>query len=1723
MNFQKLYDNNRTAIEKVLTAMWCGEAGNTSQRAYVEQMKELIKNIFAPEQAVPVVQCMNLYKPVSSVPAEAAKKLVGNLWQFDYAPYEHQYQCWDTLLNQKTGAKKPKSIVVTTGTGSGKTECFMMPLVYDLIQSGKSNEIQAIFLYPLNALMEDQKARLENLLKDTALTYTVYNGDLPEREPWKDDNSPEAEKQRRKIEQIRGAEYDEAGKITGFKYEKMVYTREMVRKNPPNILLTNPTMLEYILLRGSDHKLIRPELKSLRWVVIDETHTYTGAGAAELAMLLRRVLLAFKVNAEDIRFATSSATFGNAVTPEQKKEEEEKLRKFISGITGTTPEQVAVIGGERIGEESITNNEDAELWKKICHKDYLSLDELFPQKASISEKLALLEGMCQREDALAKNNVDKMKVKVHYFYRVPNNGLYIKLTEHTDGAFRIYTQNTLQTKGDSAVPMLEICRCKNCGGYVAVAMYDTQSGEYVPLQSDDSDMFDFEESEENNADKLVLLALSNSANLKGDNNIILKVNGNILEPIEADEVKDGTWHIVGNTQYCCPYCNAKQSNRHDDLSKEPDMQQSQADFHLQRFRTSAELIARFLAPSILDQLEKVKSASKNKIVLHDGQQYLSFVDSRQAAAKATLNQNLEQERMWVYGTIYHELCRRKASEAGIRAEIDSLRKKLNQSDLDEDASDEIYEKIRNLKKKLTGSMTWMEIAALLRKDKLCPVYCSAFIKRSSDSEELTQNGEIAPIMMDKYVQSIMVMYLARRPASAAAPETMGLFLTDYPQLRKLELPDAVIRFNKQVASEGNKISKKDWQNLLQVFLDYTVRSNQSIFLRIADDNPIDIFATTRFATEKPHRRPVEKPKADPGNKTYSRIAVYLGALLANDDSPASIQRAIAGNTVLLNDVFDALWNALTKETKLIEWGSFWDLDSRCFAPDKTKEGMPEPYRMNLVNLSFKLYDDVYLCNVSAGKEASRTKNLRPIGTYFKNFSPYRPSQGVVRLDEKLHEKWDFYPYYDGNGEKPTVEILRDWAKEKRKLLWENNLWGEHGIFLNRLEDIHLVPNLFIQAEHTAQVDKEIARTLQSDFRDHTINILACSTTMEMGVDLGNLEVVMLSSVPPLPANYKQRAGRSGRNNRIRSACITLCGSDVIGLRTLYSPLDRIIFRPVEVPTIDIQSPQVVQRHVNSFLIRAFGVFTSDENGGSLNQKVVDYYTPFRIVINTGTHRLEIMDEKGQPISPSHAMGNKLETRCNAFNLKCQSPEEIAKISGELKNLLRGTCFDGQIAQVIDTASKENDRCYVELYKKLEDYQFAYSQLTAEKKFEKFRNKLKMQYLEALNERLLNFWATNRFTPNANMPINVLSLDLNSGSKSDYYATTSSNPSYALREAIAEYAPGNSVVVDGIVYMVRGIEFYNMYKAVNTFKKIYRNKGETTVDNPSIQALIQWPVNGRTDLELVTPTAFLPDINEDYSRIVSTNSFTHVSAQLIGTSDWNDPGKLELFSVRNNKATGDAKILYYNEGIGFGYCFCTRCGRMVLENEAAATAAVPDRLPQDMNDRYPKDPERPRYHFAIGGRDIHKSCGGSNDRNLIHRNVIIGGLLQTDYSEIRLRYQKNEKWLGVRAGNESLLFTLGIVFVQCLVDVLGKERGAVDFAITPNGRICIFDTNPGGSGYSNQLIRTDLMKRIIKAAEEALQEAKAHNSNDMLLDKFTIRYLRYINVDITLEWLKKALA
>jgi len=198
------------------------------------------------------------------------------LWQRKL--YEHQLKSLAHLLSRRG------NLIVATGTGSGKTECFLLPLLYWLTtetdEVRKQPGIRALLLYPMNALVEDQMRRLRALLSwingqsklapssqvhlARLITFGRYVGTTRVNEG---DRSPERAKPKDHIAEL----------------GEMLY-REDMQKCPPDILITNFSMLEYILLRNDDKKLFsRPDL--FRILLLDETHTYRGTQGMEVVVL----------------------------------------------------------------------------------------------------------------------------------------------------------------------------------------------------------------------------------------------------------------------------------------------------------------------------------------------------------------------------------------------------------------------------------------------------------------------------------------------------------------------------------------------------------------------------------------------------------------------------------------------------------------------------------------------------------------------------------------------------------------------------------------------------------------------------------------------------------------------------------------------------------------------------------------------------------------------------------------------------------------------------------------------------------------------------------------------------------------------------------------------------------------------------------------------------------------------------------------------------------------------------------------------------------------------------------------------------------------------------------------------------------------------------------------------------------------------------------------------
>ena len=230
-------------------------------------------------------------------------------------PYTHQLDAWKALLGPGF-----QSVVVTSGTGSGKTECFMVPVLSsiatELDKQGNVEGVRALFLYPLNALIQSQRERLRAWTGPFGgdVRFCLYNGMTPEEA---------------KAELYREAPNE-------------VHDRATLRKSPPQILVTNPTMLEYMLVRAQDAPILEKSQGKLEWIVLDEAHNYIGSQAAELALLLRRVLHAFGTSAERVRFVATSATIGSGDSSGK-----EQLQEFLAKLAGVSSDRVVVAEGER--------------------------------------------------------------------------------------------------------------------------------------------------------------------------------------------------------------------------------------------------------------------------------------------------------------------------------------------------------------------------------------------------------------------------------------------------------------------------------------------------------------------------------------------------------------------------------------------------------------------------------------------------------------------------------------------------------------------------------------------------------------------------------------------------------------------------------------------------------------------------------------------------------------------------------------------------------------------------------------------------------------------------------------------------------------------------------------------------------------------------------------------------------------------------------------------------------------------------------------------------------------------------------------------------------------------------------------------------------------------------------------------------------------------------------
>lgn len=200
-----------------------------------------------------------------------------------FPPHRHQEQAFARL-------KSPyyQSTLVATGTGSGKTECFLLPILDHCYQHEGEPGIKALLIYPMNALATDQAKRLASLIWNNPklkgkVTAGLFVGES-ERDP----------------KAMMGEDH-------------IITDKNILRQCPPDILLTNYKMLDYLLIRPGDQPLWAGNTpETLRYLVVDEIHTFDGAQGTDLACLIRRVKARLQTPEHHLACVGTSATLGGS-------------------------------------------------------------------------------------------------------------------------------------------------------------------------------------------------------------------------------------------------------------------------------------------------------------------------------------------------------------------------------------------------------------------------------------------------------------------------------------------------------------------------------------------------------------------------------------------------------------------------------------------------------------------------------------------------------------------------------------------------------------------------------------------------------------------------------------------------------------------------------------------------------------------------------------------------------------------------------------------------------------------------------------------------------------------------------------------------------------------------------------------------------------------------------------------------------------------------------------------------------------------------------------------------------------------------------------------------------------------------------------------------------------------------------------------------------------------
>lgn len=1417
--------------------------------------------------------------------------------------YKHQENAVRKVITEKS------NLVVSTGTGSGKTESFLIPILSELAGEVENGSIcagvRALLIYPMNALANDQTERLRELLSDyPEITFGVYTGQTKQST---DDAL---------------AEYKSLNQNQTPKKNELI-SRDQMIANPPHILITNYAMLEYLMLRPRDSVFFDGDkAKFWKFIVFDEAHVYTGSTGIEVSMLFRR--LKAKLGNQRITYILTSATLGD-------KEDDDAVAEFAENLCNAPFRSNDVVRADRIIPSAVhelstlpisfyeklaaakernlpdeelldlvddpkADNINAVLYEKIVHdNNYWKIRTLLEKPQTVTY-ISAQTGWDESQlnafvtvASLAEKDGGKLfDARYHMFLRATES---IFVTLSPDNRVLIHRQNyrTDFESGD-IYKVFEIATCSYCNSVYLVGKIENNRLEQYN-QSDDI------------SSKEVFLLDSQISDT--DNDHILEDEGIKAEAYEI-----------------CPYCGYlrkvgfKECCEHDPagyvkvfkvmftgerrtLTKCLHCENVNTSGVLRMFFSGQEASTSVIGTALFEELPSYKITINThnddsddfgndfgmfeEIKEKTAKQFIAFSDSRQAAAFYASYLNISYNSILYKRLIIEALKSCSGYGYSIPAFVDILQTEFE-------------------KNKVHGKTSFDNDNDYSLRKEAWKAILSELVDNNGNTS-LTHFGLLG-IDLD-----ITGSYKKFGISEAEFKDLCCVFAMSM-------MADAAIKYDAP-------LNESDLEDFTHGGVEYAYTLSDS--------------------DGRKHNKAFIPTRAGLTNKRVDylqRILERKGINLSNDDAAEFLK---------------LLWEKVLTRSVLVR------TDTNSYRVDSSKIRVGKPAHW-------------YIC-----------KKCRRL---------------------TCHNIENVCPSYRCDGTLTDIEPSAEFSDNHYYRLFNDM----------EIRDLRVV-------EHTAQLNRDMAYDYQKKFKQKEIDVLSCSTTFEMGVDVGSLETVFMRNMPPMPSNYAQRAGRAGRSSLAAAFALTFCNKSSHDFSYFSNPTGMIKGK-IAPPKYNIENDRIALRHLYA---SAFSFFW---------KIYPDYFKTIGVFLDedeSGRSGLDYLESylRSKPQNLKEYLSAFIpDTLFNKYDIQNFGwLDSLIGESGVLTDAVKTYRYEVHLLEEAKKARIEKSYPVDGITQRIKAYR---------------------------GEDILSFLSRKNILPKYGFPVDTVEMTVADNKSGRQYGLQLQRD---LSMAISEYAPGSQIVANNNLITSRYIK-----KVPNIGWKMYSY----------IQCDDCRTLNIKPYTEGDEDNASIDECCQCHKKFSSSPKVFLIPAQGFAA----DGDKIRKPGLRKPERTYRGEIAYVgfnNEAVENRY----NVGNAIIEvksshnDEMAVLNTSPFYVCESCG--YAEVDEK---QFTMTKSKKHKISDGFSCHNQRLKRFSLGYRFLTDV--VRIRFENYE----INSFDEGLSMLYGFLRGAC--SVLNIEENDISGCLQSNpvnGRwnysIVIFDNTPGGAGHAKRLNNPKTLESILK--------------------------------------------